>query len=121
MKHLLLRTAALASLAGGILFAQDPNMDDALAAGGCLACSGAMMLIPIAILAVNIALLVWVAKDSKARGMENSVVWVLLVLFTSVIGLIVYLFSRPPGAKVPCPNCGKNRLEGSARCPHCGA
>jgi hypothetical protein len=41
-------------------------------------------------------------------------------VFTSVIGLIVYLFSRPPGLLVPCPHCGKKRMEGSATCPHCG-
>jgi hypothetical protein len=120
MKHTLFRTVALASVAGSILLAQDPNVDDALAAGGCLACGGSMMLIPIIIIAINIALLVWVARDSKARGMDNSVVWVLLVLFTSVIGLIVYLFSRPPGVLVPCRHCGNKRLENSATCPHCG-
>jgi TctA family transporter len=79
-----------------------------------------MLLIPIVILVLNIALLVWVARDSKARGMDNSVVWVLLVLFTSVIGLIVYLFSRPPGILTPCRHCGNKRMETSAQCPHCG-
>ena len=95
-------------------------MEDAIAAGGCLACGGSMMLIPIIILALNIALLVWVARDSKARGMDNSVVWVILVLFTSVIGLIIYLFTRPPGQLVPCPSCGNKRMDTSPKCPHCG-
>jgi hypothetical protein len=120
MNTILSRTSALALFAAGTVFAQDPNVEDALAAGGCLACGGSMMLIPIIILALNIALLVWVARDSKARGMDNSVIWVILVLFTSVIGLIIYLFTRPPGQLVDCPSCGKKRMDTSAKCPHCG-
>lgn len=114
------RTAALGAFAAGSLLAQDPNMDDAIAAGGCLACGGSMLLIPIVFLAINIALLIWVAKDSKARGLDNSIVWVLLVLFTSVIGLIVYLVTRPEGELVACSHCGNKRLQGGAQCPHCG-
>ncbi len=114
------RTALIASFAGGALLAQDPNMEDAIAAGGCLACGGTMLMIPIVILAINIGLLVWVARDSKARGLDNSVGWILLVLFTSVIGLVVYLLSRPQGALVACSHCGNKRLETSAQCPYCG-
>ena len=120
MNTTLFRLALCGGLAGKALLGQDPNVEDALAAGGCLACGGSMMLIPVVILILNIALLVWVARDAKARGMDNAVVWVLLVLFTSVIGLIIYLFSRPPGTLVACRHCGSKRLEVSAQCPHCG-
>lgn len=92
-------------------------------AAGCGACGGlgiAMMLIPIAILALNIALLVWVARDAKARGMDSAVVWMILVMFTSILGLVIYIFSRPQGNLIQCPNCHNNRLQASARCPHCG-
>src|SRR5437867_9530914 len=44
-------------------------------AAGCAACGtlgGFMLLIPLGILALNIALLVWVNKDAKARGMDRS-------------------------------------------------
>lgn len=94
--------------------------------GGCAACAGCGLLgaIPIIILAVliavNIALLVWVARDAKSRGLDNSVLWMILVLVTGVVGLIIYIFSRPKGDLVPCPQCGNNRLQVSAKCPHCG-
>jgi phospholipase D-like protein len=91
----------------------------AAAAGGCALC-GSLLMIPVLIFALNIALLVWVARDAKARGMDNSVLWMLLVMFTSVIGLIIYLFSRPQGNVIQCRNCQNKRLQVSARCPHCG-
>jgi uncharacterized membrane protein YhaH (DUF805 family) len=78
-----------------------------------------MIVIPVAFFALNIALLVWVARDAKARGMDSAVLWMILVMFTSVIGLIIYLFSRPQGNLVQCPTCNNMRLEASARCPHC--
>jgi len=97
--------------------------DDAGACAGCGLCGGSMLvmiLIPIAIFALNIALLVWVARDAKARGMDSAVLWMALVMFTGVIGLIIYIFSRPQGNVITCPNCGNNRLQASAKCPHCG-
>ena len=96
---------------------------DAAAAGGCAACGaglGALILVPIVLTALNIALLVWVARDAKARGMDNSVLWMVLVLFTSVIGLVIYVFSRPQGELAQCPHCGNKRLGSSAKCPTCG-
>lgn len=97
---------------------REPN--PAAAAGGCAVCSGFLM-IPIIIIALNIALLVWVARDAKARGMDSSVIWMILVMFTSVIGLIIYISSRPQGNLIRCPNCSNNRLQASVKCPHCGA
>jgi hypothetical protein len=76
--------------------------------------------IPLVILILNIALLVWVARDAKARGMDNAVMWMVLVMFTSVLGLIIYLFSRPQGDLSRCGHCNNMRLQASARCPHCG-
>jgi hypothetical protein len=67
-----------------------------------------------------IALLVWVAKDAKARGLDNSILWMVLVMFTSLLGLVIYLLSRPKGNLIACPRCGNKRLEASAKCPHCG-
>jgi uncharacterized membrane protein YhaH (DUF805 family) len=109
----------------GAAFAQrragEPSDAEACAAcGTCGAGMGVMVLVPIILFALNIALLVWVARDAKARGMDSAVLWMLLVFFTSLIGLIIYLFSRPQGNLVRCPSCGNNRLQASARCPHCG-
>jgi uncharacterized membrane protein YhaH (DUF805 family) len=85
----------------------------------CAAC-GSLLFIPLAVLVLDIALLVWVARDAKSRGMDNSVLWMVLVMFTSLLGLIIYLLSRPQGALVECPHCHNKRLQASARCPHCG-
>ena len=96
------------------------------AAGGCAACGacgmgiGVLVFLFLAILALNIALLVWVARDAKARGLDNSVLWMILVMVTGPIGFVIYLFSRPKGELVACPSCGNKRLAASARCPHCG-
>lgn len=87
------------------------------AACGCLGFFGLIM---VGIIALNIALLVWVARDAKSRGMDNAVVWMILVMLTGIIGLIIYLFTRPQGNLVPCPQCGNKRLQVSAKCPHCG-
>ena len=93
--------------------------DSAAAASGCALC-GSVLMIPVVIIALNIALLVWVARDAKARGMDSAILWMLLVMFTSVIGLIIYLAARPQGNVVGCASCRNKRLQASARCPHCG-
>lgn len=96
------------------------NGSEPAAAAGCAVC-GSILMIPIVLFALNLALLVWVARDAKARGMDSAVLWMLLVMFTSVIGLIIYMFSRPQGEVIPCPNCRNSRLQASIKCPHCGA
>jgi hypothetical protein len=65
---------------------------------------------------------IWIMKDAKARQSENAQLVTVLgwIPFTWVIALIVHLVTRPKGNLVPCPNCQKKRLEGSAICPHCG-
>ncbi len=93
--------------------------DAAGAACGTALC-GSLIFIPILILVLNIALLVWVARDAKSRGMDSAVVWMILVMFTSVIGLVIYIFSRPQGNLIQCPHCHNQRLQASAKCPHCG-
>jgi uncharacterized membrane protein YhaH (DUF805 family) len=95
------------------------GQSDAGAASGCAAC-GTCGFILIALVVLNIALLVWVARDAKARGMDSAILWMLLVFFLGLIGLVIYLLSRPQGNLLPCPNCGNKRLQASVKCPHCG-
>ena len=113
-------TEALTSTA----WAQSTSAEDAAAGAAacasCSACGGSLILIPIVFFAINIALLVWVARDAKARGMDSAVLWMILVMFTSVLGLVIYLLSRPQGELIQCSHCGNNRLRASAKCPHCG-
>jgi len=107
-------TALLAQSAGS------GEVEGCAACGACGAGIGVIIFIFLAILALNIALLVWVARDAKSRGMDSSVLWMILVMATGPIGLIIYIYSRPKGQLVPCPSCGNKRLEASAQCPHCG-
>lgn len=85
---------------------------------GCLSCGGC--LVPIGFFVLSVVLLIWVAKDAKARGMDNSVVWMLVVFFLNLLGLVIYLNSRPKGELMLCTNCGNKRMQSSLKCPQCG-
>jgi hypothetical protein len=119
--------ATLIAMMAGLLltpvaFAQQPTPEEQ-AAASCAACGGCgliFLFIIVALIALNIALLVWVARDAKARGMDSSVLWMILVMATGPIGLLIYLFARPQGQLVQCPHCQNKRLQASAKCPHCG-
>ncbi|HCA43208.1 MAG TPA: hypothetical protein DEP28_08145 [Bacteroidetes bacterium] len=103
-----------------VSYAQSNRNDPA--PDGCAACGifgGLMILIPIIWFGLCIALLVWVARDAKARGMDSSVLWMILVLITGPIGLLIYIFSRPQGNLIQCSHCNNKRLQASAKCPHC--
>jgi hypothetical protein len=96
------------------------SSDDAaggLAACGCMGFFGFLI---IAIIALNIALLVWVARDAKNRNMDTPVLWMILVVLTGFIGLIIYILVRPQGNLVRCTHCNNKRMQVSAKCPHCG-
>ncbi|HEY5505490.1 MAG TPA: hypothetical protein VIK28_10050, partial [Sedimentisphaerales bacterium] len=62
-------------LISGVTLAQTGGPNDAPPAAACAACGAgmaAMIFIPIVIIALNIALLIWVARDAKARGMDSA-------------------------------------------------
>lgn len=86
----------------------------------CAACGSGFVFVILTMFALNIAMLVWVARDAKSRGMDSSVLWMLLVMLTGPIGLILYFLSRPQGELSQCGSCGNKRLRASAKCPHCG-
>ncbi len=95
---------------------------------GAAACGGVALFFAILMIGVSIVatviwvfVAIWAAKDAKARGMDNSALWIVLILFTGLIGLIIYLVSRPSGELVLCEECGSKRLRESRRCPHCRA
>jgi uncharacterized membrane protein YhaH (DUF805 family) len=94
--------------------------DDAAGALACAGCGGFILLLVTAVFVLQIALLVWVARDAKARGMDGAVIWMLFVFFVPLIGLLVYVFARPQGSLVKCANCTNKRLQASVVCPHCG-
>jgi putative membrane protein insertion efficiency factor len=73
------------------------------------------------LLAIKIFMIIWTFKDSKARGDQNAVLWIVLLLFTNIVGFVIYLCVRPKGDLIPCPNCHQNMLETLTKCPHCSA
>jgi hypothetical protein len=92
---------------------------------GCAACgvSAVFLIVALAIsvvaMVVWIFIAIWAYKDATARGMDNGCLWLVLILFTGLIGLIIYLVSRPSGELKICRECGKKRLREARRCPHC--
>ena len=99
-----------------IIFLLDDDANPFIACG----CLGFFGMVMVGVLALNIALLIWVARDAKSRGLPNDILWMILVMLTGIIGLIIYLFTRPQGNLVACAHCGNKRLQVSAKCPHCG-
>jgi hypothetical protein len=113
------RNAETTSTRGVFAQTQQPEYDPASGIAG-LMCCGFWCLLPVLWMAINTAILFWVARDAKSRGMDGAM-WIFLILFTGVLGLAIYLFSRPQGVLIQCYNCGNNRMEASMKCPHCGA
>ena len=114
----LIPTSALYLLMPAFAMAQRPG-DGAANALGCAACGG-VIAIPIIFFVLNIIQLIWVARDFKARGMDNSVYGWRWSSLPSFIGLIIYLNARPKGELVKCASCQNMRMQVSARCPTCG-
>lgn len=111
--------AALLLLAPTSCFAEYSLAGPLGGLAGC-GCCGTFIFIPVILLALSIALLVWVARDAKSRGMDSAILWMLLVFFLNLLGLVIYLLARPQGNLIACPNCSNQRLQASVKCPHCG-
>ena len=107
-------------LAASNLLAQDSTPTDNAGAAGAIAGMGCSCIIGLVCLGIWIALAIWVYRDAKSRGMDNAVLLTAVTVITGILGLIIYLLMRPKGNLVPCPSCQKKRMEGSAKCPHCG-
>jgi putative component of membrane protein insertase Oxa1/YidC/SpoIIIJ protein YidD len=70
-------------------------------------------------LGVKVFVMVWAFKDATSRGDSNAILWPILIFFTSIIGLVIYLAVRPKGDMSPCAACHKQRLSTLPVCPHC--
>lgn len=70
--------------------------DEAQAAAGCAVCGGGMLMMLVVPLVIQIAVLAWVVKDARARQVESPMGWMIFVFLVPLVGLLVYLFSRPP-------------------------
>lgn len=87
--------------------------------------TGALCLIPFALFILWIVLAIWVYKDAEKRD-SSGVLWLIIVLFIGIIGLIIWLIVRPPiGGKKEksierrCPNCGRVIPDDARVCPYC--
>jgi hypothetical protein len=56
---------------------------------------GCIAIFAVVWIAVKIAIIVFVYRDAQARGAE-AMLWLILCLFTDLIGLIIWLNVRPP-------------------------
>jgi hypothetical protein len=62
----------------------------------------------------------WVYVDGTERGVRRAWLFAFLTVISSLVGLVVYLISRPEdGKSLVCPGCGRE-VNGGAFCPHCG-
>jgi len=62
----------------------------------------------------------WVYVDARERGVRRAPLFAFLVVLSSLVGLVVYLISRPEHARtLTCPGCARE-VNGGAFCPHCG-
>lgn len=116
-KRLLILAATALLFSVGICFAQDRSGDAAAGLFGL----GCFFIVFVSMLAISIAIMVWVYNDAKSRGVDSPILWLVLIFFTGLIGLIIYFFARPQGNLMPCPNCGKKMMETLVKCPNCGA
>jgi hypothetical protein len=83
---------------------------------------------------IHLVLAFWVGSDADKKG-QNGLLWGLLVFFTGIVGLIVYLIVVPwmaerngggalAGGRTSastCPSCHAAMRPEYKACPHCGA
>jgi len=87
-----------------------------------------ILLIPLAWFLIGFLILFWVYQDAESRGL-NGILWAIIILFTNILGLILYLIIRespPTGAPFGkpitriCPQCGQVLTQEAKYCPRCG-
>jgi hypothetical protein len=110
------------SLIGLLFFALPVFAQNDAAACGIV---GVMLVVYLVVLLVMLAIGITIAvlifkfikKDAIARGDNPSKAWFALL---GLLGLLIYVLTRPQGNVLPCPSCGQSRMQGLPRCPHCG-
>lgn len=93
-------------------YREDERLKFVAAAGGAVA--------TLAFVFLWILLPTWVYVDGSEHGVRRARLFAFLTVISSLIGLVVYLISRPDdGRTLVCPGCGRE-VNGGAFCPHCG-
>ena len=97
------------------------------AAGLALFGLGLVCILPIIWFVIAILIAIWVYRDAEKRD-SSGALWLIIVIFTGIIGLIIWLVVRPPiGGKKKasasserrCPNCGRVIPDDARACPYC--
>ena len=97
------------------------------AAGWALFGLGLVCILPIIWFIIAILIAIWVYRDAEKRD-SSGALWLIIVIFTGIIGLIIWLVVRPPiGGKKKaatssdrrCPNCGRVIPDDARTCPYC--
>ena len=70
-------------------------------------------------IAIIVFIFKWIKKDARSRGMPNADSVCFLGLL-GLLGLLIYVLTRPQGNTQPCHACGNQRMDGLPLCPHCG-
>ena len=89
-------------------------------------------LISLILVSIIIVVLIglWIYRDAESRG-ENGVLWLIIVFFLNIIGLIIWLLVRPPKKEMVerrvvekvlvCPYCRTENAPNVRFCSNCGA
>jgi hypothetical protein len=96
MKRLLF-CSPLVFLTASAIFAQTESPTPEISGGAIAAICAGGLVVPIISLAIWLFIAIWVMKDAKRRNSPNATLVTVLawIPFTTVIGLIVHLVTRP--------------------------
>lgn len=78
------------------------------------------------LLIIDIILAAWTYFDAMSRGLAAKSgygvsIKVVMVLVLPLIGIIIYLATRPKGKLLTCATCRRGVLQTLSECPRCGA
>ena len=80
-----------------------------------------LVLLPLAYAIINIAFMLWLWPDARARGIHKPIGWMVAMLFLGPVALAFYLGMRPHGRLRQCRHCGEECLATEDTCPRCHA
>jgi len=63
----------------------------------------------------------WLISRRLGDGRRGQIAWALGVFWLGGYGVLLLLALRAWPARVPCPNCGRERVVDNEACEHCGA